>query len=230
MNPARQFKVIIIAALTVSLISPMVMAQENEAKKQRKQVIVKDGQVYFSEDGIPFGMHHGSLLSRTYIGVNLLTLSPELKTHFGAKAESGTMISKVAPESPAAQAGLRVGDVITSVNGQKVAGPGDVMRAIREKKGGESVRVDFVRGGVPQHVFITVAERENVRVDRNSLITPEMMKARGLAIESAEKIGEYFKSPEWKARVEKLQDCGRVQGRVHELEARLKELEKRLEK
>lgn len=230
MNRLNRFQAILASLLTFALMSPAVMAQDPKINKERKRVIVKDGQVFFSEDGKPLLLHRGgSLLSKTYIGVNLVTLSPELRTHFGG-GESGTLVSTVAAESPAARAGLRVGDVITSVNGQKVASPGDVTRAIRDKKAGDSVRLDFVRGGVPQHLFITVAEREKASFDLDTIITPEMMKAGTIAIESAEKIGEYFKGPEWKARVEQFQDCARVQGRVLELETRLKELEKRLEK
>lgn len=229
MNRPNRSQVILTSVLAFALMSPAVMAQDPKINKERKQVIVRDGQVFLSEDGKPFLLNRGSLLSKTYIGVNLVTLSPELRSHFGG-GENGTLISTVAAESPAARSGLRVGDVITSVNGEKVASPGDVTRAIRDKKAGDSVRIDFVRGGVPQHLFITVAEREVAGFDIDKIVTPEMLKAGAIALESADRIGEYFKGPEWKARVEQFQDCARVQGRVRELETRLKELEKRLEK
>ncbi len=228
MNRRKPFQAIF-AVLAIALLSPAVMAQDAKENKQRKQVIVRDGQVFLNEDSKVFALEPGALLSRTYIGVNLVNLSPELRTHFGG-GDAGALISKVAADSPAAKAGLRVGDVITAVNGQKVESTGDVTRGIREKKAGESVRIDFVRGGVRQHAFLTIAEREPFSVDMGAVITPEMIRARGLAIESAEKIGEYFNSPEWKARVEQFQDCSRVQERVREVETRLKELEKRLQK
>lgn len=205
-----------------------LFADEKATKdtKERKTFIVKDGQVFLG-DGEP--LTFTPFFQRSYIGVNLMNLSPELRSHFGS-GDRGSMISTVASESPAERAGLKVGDVITGVDGQKISSAGDVSKAIRDRKAGDSVRIDYIRAGAPQHTFVTVAEREQPRFEVGNLITPEMIRARDFSVESAEKIGEYFRSPEWKARVEQFQDCGRVQSRVQELETRLKELEKRLQK
>lgn len=224
----RRFKAVN-AALLAGMLSASLFAADQKAPKdtkERKTVIVKDGQVFLG-DGESFSFA-APFFQRSYIGVNLMNLSPELRAHFGS-GDRGSLISTVASDSPAERAGLKVGDVITTVDGQKISGAGDVSKAIREKKAGDSIRIDFIRGGAPQHTFVTVAEREPRKIELGEMITPEMIRARDLSVETAEKLGEYFRSPEWKARIEQFQDCGRVQTRVQELESRLKELEKRLD-
>ena len=58
--------------------------------------------------------HSGKVL-----GVGLTDLTPELREHFGVGGDAGVMISRVVEDSPAAKAGLRVGDIIErKVTGQ----------------------------------------------------------------------------------------------------------------
>ncbi|WP_411032780.1 DegQ family serine endoprotease [Shinella sp. BYT-45] len=67
----------------------------------------------------------------------------------GASFEAGSgnvLVSNVAPDSPAAQAGLRPGDVILAVNRQRVASVADLTRALRAARG--TVALDLSRGGM----------------------------------------------------------------------------------
>jgi C-terminal processing protease CtpA/Prc len=70
------------------------------------------------------------------IGVSTQTLTRQLADYFGAK-DGGLLITSVNENSPAAKAGLRAGDVITSVDGEKVNSSGDIVRAINKKEDGE---------------------------------------------------------------------------------------------
>src|SRR5207245_961813 len=63
------------------------------------------------------------------IGVSTQPLTKQLADYFGVK-DGGLLITSVDDNSPAAKAGLKAGDVITAVDGEKVASPGDVSRAI----------------------------------------------------------------------------------------------------
>jgi serine protease Do len=58
---------------------------------------------------------------RGYLGVSFQPLTPDLASAFGLGENSGALVSDVTPRSPAAEAGLEVGDVIVEFNGKKIA-------------------------------------------------------------------------------------------------------------
>lgn len=64
------------------------------------------------------------------LGVTVMSLTPELRTHFGSTDGTGVLVSHVEPGLPAAKAGIAVGDVITHVRGKAVAEAGDVVTAL----------------------------------------------------------------------------------------------------
>ena len=70
------------------------------------------------------------------IGVSTQPLTKQLADYFGAR-EGGLLITSVNENSPAAKAGLKAGDIITAVDGEKVDSPGDIARAINKKQDGE---------------------------------------------------------------------------------------------
>ena len=70
------------------------------------------------------------------IGVSTQPLTRQLADYFGAK-DGGLLITSVNENSPAARAGLKAGDVITAVDGEKVDSSGDIVRAINKKEEGE---------------------------------------------------------------------------------------------
>lgn len=67
------------------------------------------------------------------LGVTVQELTPQLEKYFGAGR--GVLVASVADGSPAAQAGLEAGDVITAIGGQPVRTPVDVTRAVRKAEG-----------------------------------------------------------------------------------------------
>jgi serine protease Do len=76
-----------------------------------------------------------AVFPRGRLGARLMPLSDQLAQYFGAK--QGVLVSSVDDDSPAAKAGLRAGDVITSVGGTQVQTPRDVAREIRETDSGD---------------------------------------------------------------------------------------------
>ncbi len=95
-----------------------------------------------------------------YIGVRPIEMTPELREHFGASKEAGILAGRVEPESPAAKAGLRVGDIVTAVDSDKIESTRDLMRAVRRKKDGETVKLDVLRDRAVKTVSVTVVERK----------------------------------------------------------------------
>lgn len=89
--------------------------------------------------------------SHPMIGVGLDVIRDEA----GAELLAGAKIVAVQPGGPAAVAGLRSGDVITSVDGAKVGGPGDVINAVERAGVGRSLRIGLRRAGESFQVIVT---------------------------------------------------------------------------
>ena len=90
--------------------------------------IVKDGQV-----------------TRGWIGVEPNELTPELAQTFGVTVHSGVIITGVMQNAPAAQAGMRPGDVVTAVAGQAVGNVAEMLTQVAALKPGHTADVDVQR-------------------------------------------------------------------------------------
>jgi len=77
------------------------------------------------------------------LGVTVTPISDQLAGYFGVK--DGVLVSNVAAGSPAESAGLKAGDVITSVRGHAVSNPSDVTRELRDAEAGASVEIRVMR-------------------------------------------------------------------------------------
>jgi serine protease Do len=72
---------------------------------------------------------------------------------------SGVTVSSVVAGSPADQAGLKVGDTITTVDGKKVSKGSELVADIASRKPGAKVQLGFVRNGKQQDTTVTIADR-----------------------------------------------------------------------
>ncbi len=79
------------------------------------------------------------------LGVHVTDITPALREHFGAPSNAGVLVARVSDESAAAKAGVKVGDVIVSVQGESIDTSGDLIRAIASHKPGAKIRVDVIR-------------------------------------------------------------------------------------
>ena len=95
--------------------------------------------------------------SRGRFGARLQPLTEQLAEYFGA--EEGVLVSSVEPDSPAAAAGLKAGDVITSVNGRTVDSPRDITQEIRDAGEGKDVEVGVLRDRKPLTLKLQIPER-----------------------------------------------------------------------
>ena len=92
------------------------------------------------------------------LGVMVMSLTPELRQHFGAASAEGVLVARVEADSPAAKAGVRVGDVLTKANDQAIDDAGDVRAALASFKKGDSVEVDVIRDHKPVSLRVTLTE------------------------------------------------------------------------
>jgi serine protease Do len=101
---------------------------------------------------------------RGRLGVSVQDLSPQLGEYFGAK--QGVLITSVEGGSPAARAGLKAGDVITSVDAHPVTRVQDLTRALTEPGQGAQVNIEIVRDRKTQTIEVTLDDsgrRRSVR-------------------------------------------------------------------
>jgi hypothetical protein len=81
------------------------------------------------------------------LGIVALQISPELRVQLGAPRDRGVLVDTVRPDSPAARARLRVGDIVTDVDGDAVKSASDVLNAMSDRKKGDEVTVIAFRSG-----------------------------------------------------------------------------------
>jgi serine protease Do len=97
----------------------------------------------FNYDG-PGGRGWGGWVGgRARLGASLTPVSDQLAAYFGV--QRGVLVSSVEADSPAAQAGLKAGDVITSINGRTVDAVSDVLEEVRRADSGGSIAITATR-------------------------------------------------------------------------------------
>jgi len=119
---------------------------------------------------------YGSV-KRGLLGVSIYTVTPDIAQSLGLKDATGALVSEVVQGSPADKAGIRPGDVITSINGQGVRSNTDLQNAIGLLRVGESVDVGLVRDGKPRKVTAVIAETPNeatARAEAEGADAPEI--------------------------------------------------------
>ena len=96
-----------------------------------------------------------------YIGVRVVELTPEIQQEinqsnsgFKVEQEQGVLIVQVAPNSPAARAGLRPGDVITQINGTEIQTADSVQDSVEATNLGKSLQVTVNRNGSTQQLTL----------------------------------------------------------------------------
>jgi S1-C subfamily serine protease len=94
-----------------------------------------------------------------YIGFQPATLTPEIARLLGTDATSGAVVMQVAKASPAAEAGIQPGDIVTAFNGKKIATAEDLIAALRSTKPGDRVQLDVLRGAKTEQITVEVAQR-----------------------------------------------------------------------
>lgn len=98
---------------------------------------------------------------RPGIGIGLAPLSPELREQLELPGSTkGAVVAQVQPGSPAAQAGVREGDLVVGVGTKPVATPGDAAAAIRgSTKDGKTVALRIVRNGQPRFIAVPLSNQ-----------------------------------------------------------------------
>jgi serine protease Do len=86
-------------------------------------------------------------IDRAIMGISPVNITPQVVQRFGLPVQDGVIVYEVSRGLPADRAGIRPGDIITEMDGTKIGGTGDLLRVLRSKSPGNTVRVSGVREG-----------------------------------------------------------------------------------
>jgi serine protease Do/serine protease DegQ len=116
-------------------------------------------------------------VERGLLGVSILTLTPDLADNLGAKDLQGALVQQVVDGSAADKAGIKAGDVITSVNGAAVKSAAELRNRIGLMRVGENVDVALVRDGKARHLTAIVTAKSGSTGGAEDSATGELHRA-----------------------------------------------------
>jgi len=105
------------------------------------EAIIKDGTV-----------HHG------YLGISMNDVTPENSSFFNLPDATGAIISQVTPDSPASRAGLKSGDVLRELDGNKIVNGSALQVAVSQIAPGNTITLGILRDGKPEKISVKVGE------------------------------------------------------------------------
>ncbi|MDE3175490.1 MAG: Do family serine endopeptidase [Pseudomonadota bacterium] len=108
-------------------------------------------------------LEHGGV-KRGYLGVQIQAVTPEIADSLGLKNTEGALVAETQPDTPAAAAGLKSGDVIVKFNDEAVKSAGDLTRKVGAVKPGEKSQLTFIRDGQEKTASVTLATLDGAKV------------------------------------------------------------------
>jgi serine protease Do len=122
-------------------------------------------------------------VTRGMLGVQVQVVTPELAKSFGLPEARGALVAEVNPDTPAAKAGIKRGDIITDFNGSAITHMNELPRLVAATEPGAKVTVTVLREGKERKFSVTVAELVDERqADEGGELEDE--SSVGLAVEN----------------------------------------------
>ena len=117
-------------------------------------------------------LQRGGKVAHPYLGVQMVTLTPQLAKENNNDPNSqliipevnGVLVVRVLPNSPAATAGIRRGDVITQVDGQAITSAEQLQNLVEDTRVGQVLQVKVQRGNQTQQLSIRTAELKSILI------------------------------------------------------------------
>lgn len=97
-----------------------------------------------------------NLSNRPWLGIKGDSVTRELSSAYGLKANKGVFVRGVTPGSPAERGGFKNGDVILKVDGVQILGLSDLQTALNKRHPGDKVKFDIIRKGKMSAVTVTL--------------------------------------------------------------------------
>ena len=99
-------------------------------------------------------------IRRGYLGIAMqpVDLPDSLVTEFSLQAQQGLIIVNVEPQSPAAEAGILLGDILTKIEDTPIAKLQDLQAFLEPQNIGKAIAVELIRGGKLQNISLTIGD------------------------------------------------------------------------
>ncbi len=110
---------------------------------------------------------HGKV-TRGWIGVQIQTVTPDIADSLGLKKAEGALVAEPQANSPAAQAGIKAGDVITQVDGNVVKDSRDLAKRIGSMAPGTKINLTLLHDGTEKSLSLTLGQLPNQKEARNA--------------------------------------------------------------
>ena len=127
-------------------------------------------------------------VERGWLGVQIQPVTQDIADSLSLKDAKGALVSKIEKDSPAAGAGLKDGDVITSVNGEAVADSHDLARKIAALGPKKAADLAVIRNGSPQTIKVTLGalpDDKQAKADVPEQHAKDAMAKYGMTLEPA---------------------------------------------
>lgn len=156
-----------VIGINTFLISPsgafsgMGFAIPSQIVRPTVETLIRDGKVV-----------HG------YMGIGIGDVTPENAKFFNLTDANGAIVSQVESDSPAANAGLKTGDVITELDGKKINDAGELQMQVGQKHPGTTIKLGLLRDGKSMTVPVTLEAMDSRDKEDNELGQSTQGKAR----------------------------------------------------
>ncbi|MFN3349623.1 Do family serine endopeptidase [Pseudorhodoplanes sp.] len=109
-------------------------------------------------DSVVTQLREKGSVTRGWIGVQIQPITQDIADGMGLKSTDGALVAEPAPNSPAVKAGIKSGDVIVAVNGERIANARELSRRIGQMAPGNDVRLTILQRGSEKTVNVKLGE------------------------------------------------------------------------
>jgi serine protease Do len=99
---------------------------------------------------------HNGKITHGYIGIGISDITPDNAKFFHMTNATGAVVTQVDSNTPGGKAGLKTGDVITSLNGQPVTDAGELQMQVGQKRPGDTIKLEVDRDGKSVSIPVTL--------------------------------------------------------------------------
>jgi serine protease Do len=147
-----------------------------------------------------------------WLGARISEVTPDTVKQDKLPAERGVVLGKIAPDSPAAKAGLKQGDVVTEINGERVEGTTQFHRMIHEIPAGRVAQFTIWRDGRAEKIAVTLGKSEMGRGGR--IVAPAEPGTFALQMPDMPDMGQIFAGPMLSSRARLGIDAENLDGEL----------------